>query len=150
VTEVRFPLFVRRHEFRPEPGGGGKYPGGPGRIVEMVVETAEPAIANTAGDGVRHGACGILGGEDGRPHRYTLYSEGQPPRPIKPKETGLEIRPGDVLILESGGGGGWGNPADRDPRRNRERYRKRLCDRIGRCLISQMAVSGTRDIGPTP
>src|SRR5271163_2095485 len=89
--------------------------GGPGGIVEMIVETAEPAIANTAGDGVRHGACGILGGADGMPHRYTLYSAGQPPRPIKTKETGLEIRPGDVLILESGGGGGWGDPADRDP-----------------------------------
>ena len=115
VTEVRFPLFFRRHEFRPDSGGAGKYRGGPGGIVEMVVETAEPAIANTAGDGVRHGACGILGGEDGLPHRYTLYSEGRPPRPIKTKETGITIRPGDVLILESGGGGGWGNPADRDP-----------------------------------
>jgi N-methylhydantoinase B len=36
-------------------------------------------------------------------------------RPIKTKETGLMIRPGDVLVLESGGGGGWGNPAARDP-----------------------------------
>jgi N-methylhydantoinase B len=115
VTEVRFPLFFRRHEFRPDSGGIGKYRGGPGGIVEMVVETVEPAVANTAGDGVRHGACGILGGEDGLPHRYTLYSKGQPPRPIKTKETGITIRPGDVLILESGGGGGWGNPADRDP-----------------------------------
>ena len=115
VTEVRFPLFFRRHEFRPDSGGAGKYRGGPGGIVEMVVETAEPAIGNTAGDGVRHGACGILGGADGLPHRYTLYSEGGPPRPIRTKETGLEIRPGDVLVLESGGGGGWGDPAERDP-----------------------------------
>ncbi len=67
----------------------------------MVVGTAEPAIGNTAGDGVRHGACGILGGADGLPHRYTLYSEREPPRPIRTKETGIEIRPGDVLILES-------------------------------------------------
>jgi N-methylhydantoinase B len=64
---------------------------------------------------VRHGACGILGGEDGLPHRYTLYSDSEPPRPSKTKETDITIRPGDVLILESGGGGGWGNPADRDP-----------------------------------
>jgi N-methylhydantoinase B len=27
----------------------------------------------------------------------------------------LVIHPNDVLILESGGGGGWGNPAERDP-----------------------------------
>ncbi|MGH7100541.1 MAG: hydantoinase B/oxoprolinase family protein, partial [Stellaceae bacterium] len=115
VTEARFPLFFRRHEFRACSGGAGKYRGGPGGIVEMVVETAEPALANTAGDGVRHGACGILGGADGLPHCYTLYSAGRPPRPIRTKETGLVIRPGDVLVLESGGGGGWGDPAERDP-----------------------------------
>ena len=115
VTEVRFPLFFKTHEFRSDSGGAGRYRGGPGGIVEMVVETAEPAMGNTAGDGVKHGACGILGGADGLPHRYILYSGNQPPRPIKTKETGLVIRPGDRLVLESGGGGGWGDPARRDP-----------------------------------
>jgi N-methylhydantoinase B len=115
VTEVRFPLFFRRHEFRPDSGGAGKYRGGPGGVAEIVVETTEPTVGNTAGDGVRHGACGILGGADGVPHRYMLYSEPRPPRAIRTKETGLVIRPGDVLVLESGGGGGWGDPAERDP-----------------------------------
>ncbi|HWB51695.1 MAG TPA: hydantoinase B/oxoprolinase family protein [Stellaceae bacterium] len=113
VTEVRFPLFFKRHEFRPDSGGDGQYCGGPGGIVEMVVETEEPALANTAGDGVVYGACGILGGEDGAPHRYRLYSGNEPPRAIRTKETGLVIRPGDRLVLESGGGGGWGAPARR-------------------------------------
>jgi N-methylhydantoinase B len=115
VTEVRFPLFFKTHEFRPDSGGAGRYRGGPGGIVEMVIETAEPAIGNTAGDGVRHGACGILGGEDGLPHRYMLYSGNQPPCAVKTKETGLVIGPGDRFVLESGGGGGWGDPARRDP-----------------------------------
>src|SRR5260370_33151 len=60
VTEVRFPLFFKSHEFRADSGGAGEFRGGPGGIVEMVVETAEPAIGNTAGEGTRHGACGIL------------------------------------------------------------------------------------------
>jgi N-methylhydantoinase B len=115
VTEARFPLFFKTHEFRPDSGGAGQYRGGPGGIVEMVVETEEPAVANTAGDGVRHGACGILGGRDGLPHRYTLYSGNAAPRAIKTKEVGIVIRPGDRLVLESGGGGGWGDPARRDP-----------------------------------
>jgi N-methylhydantoinase B len=114
VTEVRFPLFFKTHEFRPDSGGAGQYRGGTGGVVEMVVETAEPAVGNTAGDGVKHGACGILGGEDGLPHRYLLYSGNQDPRAIKTKETGLVIRPGDRLVLESGGGGGWGDPKQRD------------------------------------
>ena len=113
VTEVRFPLFFKRHEFRPDSGGDGQYRGGPGGVVEMVVETAEPALANTAGDGVVYGACGILGGEDGAPHRYTLYSGNGSRRAIRTKETGHAIRPGDLFVLESGGGGGWGEPAKR-------------------------------------
>src|SRR4051812_12201385 len=115
VTETRFPLFFKTHEFRPDSGGAGRFRGGPGGIVEMIVETEEPAIGNTAGDGVKYGACGILGGEDGLPHRYLLYSGNDAPRPIRTKETGLVIRPGDRLVLESGGGGGWGDSAKRDP-----------------------------------
>jgi N-methylhydantoinase B len=123
VAEVRFPLFFRRHEFRPDSGGDGRFRGGPGGELEMVVETAEPAVGNTAGDGVRHGACGILGGEDGRPHRYVLKSEGRPDRSLKTKEVGIVIRPGDVLEAHSGGGGGWGDPAERTAE---ERARDRL------------------------
>jgi N-methylhydantoinase B len=113
VTEVRFPLFFRRHEFRPNSGGDGEYHGGTGCTLEMVPEIKEPALGNTAGDGVRHGACGILGGEDGLPHRYVLHSRGQKPRVLKTKEIGIPIRPGDVFHIESGGGGGWGDPAKR-------------------------------------
>jgi N-methylhydantoinase B len=115
VAEVRFPLFFRRHEFRPDSGGDGRFRGGPGAELEMAVEVAEPAIANTAGDGVRHGACGMLGGEEGLPHRYVLKSEGRPDRPLKTKEVGIPIRPGDVLDVRSGGGGGYGPPAQRSP-----------------------------------
>jgi N-methylhydantoinase B len=113
VTEVRFPLFFRRHEFRPDSGGEGQYRGGSGCVLEFAVEIEEPALGNTAGDGVRHGACGILGGADGQPHRYLLRSKGRPPRVIKTKEVGIPIRPGDVFAVESGGGGGWGDPRKR-------------------------------------
>jgi N-methylhydantoinase B len=34
---------------------------------------------------------------------------------LKTKEVGIEIRPGDVFHVESGGGGGWGDPGKRDP-----------------------------------
>jgi N-methylhydantoinase B len=113
VTEARFPLFFARHEFRPDSGGDGEFRGGPGGLLEMVAEIDAPALGNTAGDGVRHGACGILGGADGAPHRYILHSEGRPPRPVRTKETGLEIRPRDRFMIESGGGGGWGDPRKR-------------------------------------
>jgi N-methylhydantoinase B len=120
VTEVRFPLFFRQHEFRPGSGGEGQYRGGPGCLLEMVAEIDEPARGNTAGDGVKYGACGILGGKDGLPHRYALHSEGRQQRMLKTKEVGIEIRPGDVFRIESGGGGGWGDPSRRDPTARRQ------------------------------
>jgi N-methylhydantoinase B len=112
VTEVRFPLFFRRHEFLPDSGGDGRYRGGIGAILEFVVETDEPARANTAGDGVRHGACGMAGGRDGRPHDYRLLSRGTT-RVLQTKEVGVEVAPGAVFHVESGGGGGWGPPRRR-------------------------------------
>jgi N-methylhydantoinase B len=113
VHEVRFPLFFRRHEFRIDSGGDGRYRGGPGAELEIVLETTEPVVANTAGDGVKYGACGLLGGRDGKPHRYWIESQGRPQRPLKSKETGVVLNPGDVLYVHSAGGGGWGQPAER-------------------------------------
>ncbi|MCU0987098.1 MAG: hydantoinase B/oxoprolinase family protein [Acetobacteraceae bacterium] len=110
VAEVRFPLFFRRHEFRPDSGGDGRFRGGPGGDLEFAVEVAEPAVANTAGDGVKYGACGIAGGRDGAPHDYRLRSAGKPDRPLRTKEVGVVIAPGDVIVARSGGGGGWGDP----------------------------------------
>jgi N-methylhydantoinase B len=115
VTEVRFPLFFRRHEFRPDSGGDGRFRGGVGASMELVVDIDKPARANTAGDGVRHGACGLFGGEDGLPHRYVLRSRGRPDRVLRTKEVGIPIHPGDVIRVESGGGGGWGDPRRRSP-----------------------------------
>ncbi len=113
VHEVRFPLFFRRHEFRPDSGGDGRYRGGPGGELELVIETTQPAVANTAGDGVTYGACGLLGGADGKPHSYWLESEGRFDRLLKTKETGVTLHPGDVIHAHSGGGGGWGAPSER-------------------------------------
>ncbi len=109
VMEARFPLFFRRHEFRPGSGGAGEFRGGPGCVLQMKMETTEPARANTAGDGARHGACGVLGGKDGLPHHYRLRSRGRD-RVLKTKEVGIPVEPGDEFVIESAGGGGWGVP----------------------------------------
>jgi N-methylhydantoinase B len=114
VTEVRFPLFFKRHEFRPDSGGAGKYRGGVGAEMELQVEITEPAIANTAGDGVRYASYGLFGGDDGLPHRYRLVSKGRS-RFLRTKEVGIPVSPGDVFYIESAGGGGYGDSKERTP-----------------------------------
>ena len=113
VAEVRFPLFFRRHEFRPDSGGEGTHRGGCGAEMEMVVECDGPAVANTAGDGLRYGARGIHGGKDGAPHHYVQVDARGRATDLKSKEVGIPVQPGDVFHVQSGGGGGWGDPATR-------------------------------------
>lgn len=120
VAEARFPLHFRHHEFRADSGGMGRYRGGLGVALDLVVQTAKPAKANTAGDGTRHGACGMLGGSDGAPHHYALVSKGREPRVLRTKEVGIEVLPGDCFEIRSAGGGGWG-PADQRSQEARAR-----------------------------
>jgi N-methylhydantoinase B len=113
VAETRFPLYFRHHEFRPGSGGEGQFRGGLGVSLDMVLEIAKPARGNTAGEGVRYGPCGMLGGKDGATHRYRLLSEGREPRVLRTKEVGIDLHPGDCLEVRSSGGGGWGPPEKR-------------------------------------
>jgi N-methylhydantoinase B len=115
VAETRFPLFFKRHEFRPDSGGAGKFRGGVGSVLELRVETTAPAQANTAGEGVKYAPYGLLGGHDGLPHRYRLLS-GKTSRTLKTKEVGIPVMPGDLFYIASSGGGGYGDPSARDPR----------------------------------
>ena len=114
VAESRFPLFFEHHEFRPDSAGEGQFRGGVGAVLRLRMETDAPAVANTAGDGVRHCSFGIRGGGEGLPHRYRLMSNGAE-RSLKTKEVGIKVQPGDVFLIESSGGGGYGDQSKRDP-----------------------------------
>ena len=81
----------------------------------MEMRGDEPAFLNSAGDGTVHAPYGLLGGRDGLPHRYRLLSRGRPARVLKTKEVGILVRPGDVFLVESSGGGGYGRPSKRPP-----------------------------------
>src|SRR5207244_1137163 len=72
VAEARFPLFFKNHEFRPDSAGDGRFRGGVGSVLELRMETTEPARGNTAGGGVRHPSHGLLGRRDRLPPRYLL------------------------------------------------------------------------------
>ena len=129
VAEARFPLHFRRHEFLPDSGGDGQFRGGLGVALDLVFETEKPALGNTAGEGTRHGSCGMLGGEDSAPHRYRLLSAGREPRELRTKEVGIEIGPGDCLEVRSAGGGGWGAPSRRSQgARDRDRLQGLVTD----------------------
>lgn len=131
VAEVRFPLFFAKHEFRANSSGDGQFIGGAGCDLEFTLETEEDAVVNTAGDGVRYGPCGMMGGQPGQPHKYGLREPNARLRVLGSKEEGVPVAAGSVFEIHSAGGGGWGPPEKRDAKaRRRDRrdgiYTRRL------------------------
>ncbi len=113
VTEERFPLFVQRHELRPDSGGEGQWRGGLGAVCDLVYEGEGPALLNTAGDGIVVPPFGLFGADDGLPHHYKITSNGDE-RVLGSKEVGVVVNPGDRIVCLSSGGGGYGSPGERD------------------------------------
>ena len=112
ITEERFPLFVVRHEYRPNSAGDGRWRGGLGAECEIIYQGDGDARLNTAGDGTINPPFGLFGGQPGLPHIYSIVSNGTE-RVLPSKLEGVTVIPGDRIVCLSSGGGGFGNPSDR-------------------------------------
>ncbi len=110
ATENVSPVVFWRKELRPDSGGAGRTRGGCGQVMEIATKGDLEFAVNATFDRVMHPPKGRDGGADGAPGRVTLKSG----KVLRPK--GFQIIPdGDRLILEMAGGGGMGDPAERDP-----------------------------------
>jgi N-methylhydantoinase B len=106
VLETRLPVLVRRHGRRRGSGGAGRHPGGEGVLRE--IEMLAPGVL--AWLMTRHDdpPPGVHGGRPGAPGRLTLLRAGRARR--LPSRGRLDVVAGDVLRIETPGGGGWGRP----------------------------------------
>lgn len=113
ILETQAPLIFRRKEYRPDSGGAGATRGGLGQSVAIEHALGEPMVLAATWDRVLHPARGALGGRDGAPGRAYLQHSGSVLR-----GKGRQLIPaGEVLVVETPGGGGLGNPVARDPQR---------------------------------
>jgi N-methylhydantoinase B len=102
--EHQFPLRLRRYGIRDGSGGRGKHRGGDGIVREF--EFLAPADVTILSDRRARGPWGFSGGGAGKPGRNTLLRGGRQ-RAIAAKQR-FEVEAGDVLRIETPGGGGWG------------------------------------------
>jgi N-methylhydantoinase B len=100
ALELEFPLQVERYELRYGSGGAGEHAGGDGIVRETRV--LEPATLSLLTDRRRHGPLGAKRGKPGSPGRNRVNGEEVPPK------TTRELEAGDVVTVETPGGGGWG------------------------------------------
>jgi N-methylhydantoinase B len=112
VLEARGRIAVERFEFAKDSGGPGQFRGGPG--VDNFYRTLRDFYVTLPWDRTKNPPWGLFGGGPARPNRIELvFPDGR--TEIVSKETGLFIPKGTQMRLMTGGGGGWGEPALRDP-----------------------------------
>lgn len=115
VLENRFPLHIEWSQLGTDSGGPGKHRGGLGmrRALKLSRGTA---LYSLLSDGAIMPPFGILGGESGTPvDSFVINADGTEHRFSSPgKVGGHPLSEGDTVILQSAGGGGYGDPLERD------------------------------------
>ncbi len=104
ALELEYPMRVKRYELRHDSGGEGGHRGGDGVI--RSVRVLEPARLSLLTDRRRHGPRGLEGGESGEPGKNLLNDEELP------SKVSRELEEGDVVTIETPGGGGYGSPGN--------------------------------------
>jgi len=112
IIEVEHPLEILALEFVPDTGGAGKFRGGMGfrrdyRFVE------DEAVLQVRSDRRAFQPFGLYGGSPGRPSVNIINPHAE--HRVVPAKVTMTITRGDVYRHELPGGGGWGDPLDRDP-----------------------------------
>lgn len=116
MWEINEPYFVHKFEWYADSAGAGRWRGGFG--IETELELLRPLqLFSLFGDGEDDGtyADGLLGGLGGLPNHVELeLPDGTTIQP-KAKSITYEIPAGTILRQRCGGGGGFGDPGERDP-----------------------------------
>ena len=102
ALELTYPIRVERNALRLGSGGRGRHSGGDGVVRELRV--LEPCRLSIVSERRRHAPQGRKGGAPGAPGRNLLNGEELPAKVTR------DVRPGDVVRIETPGGGGYGSP----------------------------------------
>ena len=103
------PLLVWKKEFRRDSGGAGRFRGGLGQEIEVEVTSPEPLRLSLLSDRRSTRRAGSTAASDGTTVEIFLR-DGTRPHP----KSRSSIKPGDRLIMRFAGGGGYGDPRERD------------------------------------
>ncbi len=109
LIEATLPLRIPRKELRTDSAGPGQFRGGLGQTMEFELVAGKPVGLSSHYPRTRHAPKGLAGGQPGALGR--CFHNGEPMLP-----TGTHtLRPGDRVVFELPGGGGYGPASERDP-----------------------------------
>jgi N-methylhydantoinase B len=118
AVEQLYPVRIERTALREDSGGPGRWRGGLGLTREVRIQVSGSQLSVLAEKSVLP-PFGVSGGAAGATNRFWVRRNGQraPASPLPGKVSGFSLELGDVLLMESSGGGGFGDPLERDPER---------------------------------
>jgi N-methylhydantoinase B len=111
--EKYYPLMVEEYSARPDSCGAGQNRGGCG--VKRAYRFLAPGNITYQDDRAHTFPYGVGGGRPGSPSRKTLIRPGGEEIDLPSKVRDVPVREGDVLVFETAGAGGVGDPLSRDP-----------------------------------
>ncbi len=108
AMEMEAPIRIHQVALRPDSGGAGAFRGGLGVIREYEVLDGEVSFSHR---GERHfsAAPGLAGGGEGARARSVIYRADGSSEEI-PSKIVTTLRKGDRVVVETAGGGGYGDP----------------------------------------
>jgi N-methylhydantoinase B len=113
LTELRYPLIVEAQRLEPDSEGAGRFRGAPGAYVEYGPIGCTVTVSYGV-DGVENPALGARGGTAGAPSRhYKRTRDGDVV--VLPQHALVDLGDGERIVSVTAGGGGYGNPMERDP-----------------------------------
>ncbi|MDQ1615403.1 MAG: N-methylhydantoinase, partial [Actinomycetota bacterium] len=110
-SEARFPFVVERLGLAIDSGGPGRHRGGCG--YEKHIRLLKDAHFMSIADRSILACWGVKGGLAGQPFRVTIDPGGPAERVIDALVAAAPVRAGEVVVIKTTGGGGWGDPLDR-------------------------------------
>ena len=117
--EDKFPLRLLSYEIRTDSQGPGKWRGGAGVIRTYRVETEGECRLMLWIERTKTTAWGLFGGGSGQAPA-AVVNPGTPDERVYLKTNTLSLKKGDIVQIRTGGGGGYGDPLERDRKAVRE------------------------------
>jgi N-methylhydantoinase B len=115
VLEQHYPLRFEQYALREQSGGAGKTRGGFGVDYRIRICRGEGLLSFLMDHG-RVAPPGLFGGHDGARNEVILEQDGRTyTSPHWSKDEDIRVKAGDLITVRTPGGGGYGDPLDRDP-----------------------------------
>ena len=113
INETIFPFRNETLEYRTDSGGAGRWRGCPGSTQRK--RMLSPTTLSTWMVGIKYPVPGFEGGHDGSPNKLTVRPDTEGTQVVEGMARGDRLEVGDAYEYEFGGGGGFGDPLERDP-----------------------------------